>query len=80
VQTFCGKGEGEGSSERMSALNDAKNFGFFEIYNGSVRQRGGGRVSQFEQGEGSIFCDFVRPLLTAPYHIVLIKNSNIKIS
>jgi len=48
---------------RTSALFDAKNFGFFEIYGVSARNKGEGvqPVRTFSgQEEGSIFRDFVR--------------------
>jgi len=77
---------GKGAHQmRMSALFDAKNFGFFEVYDVFVRTRRGGRMGlsecrQFaDNREESILCG--RPLWTAPYLIILfIKTSNIKIS
>jgi len=46
----------------MSALFEAKNFGFVEIYGVSARKKGGGASADILQtrGEGSIFRDFVR--------------------
>jgi len=45
---------------RTSALFDAKNIGFFEIYRVSARTRGEGFEPVRTRGKGWIFRDFVR--------------------
>jgi len=62
VRTFFGRGRG-GLYLRTSALFDAKNFGFFELYGVSERSSGEGfsQCGHFSDkgGRGSIFRDFV---------------------
>jgi len=69
VRTFFGKRRG--SSDEDSAIIDAKNFGFFEIY-GVPHGQGRKELSQFghfaDKGGGDEFFEIMceRPLWTIP--------------
>jgi len=66
VLTCCGQGEGEVLQMRTSALFDAMNLGYFEIYGVSSRTRGRGFCQCGQGGRGKFFAILCgRPLWTA---------------
>jgi len=63
ARKFCGQGEMGVLQLRTSALFDAKNFGFFEIYSVSVRTRGVDLRIVCGQGEEVNFLQFCANVL-----------------